>query len=151
SWNKAAARIFGYAPNEVIGKPISIIIPENRRNEERTMLDHIRNGDPVRHYETVRQRKDGKLVNISLTVSPLRDGKGVLIGVSKIARDITELHKTRSLASKSQHELKQRVAELTEAVGQMEEFSYSVSHDLRAPIRAMQGYAQAMLDQYGHS
>jgi CheY-like chemotaxis protein/nitrogen-specific signal transduction histidine kinase len=79
----------------------------------------------------------------------LRDAKGQLIGASKIIRDITELRKARTLATRSEQELEKRVAELTEAVGQMEEFSYSVSHDLRAPIRAMQGYAQRTLQDYG--
>jgi PAS domain S-box-containing protein len=151
SWNKAAIRIFGYNPGEVIGKPVSIIIPEDRQNEEPTILDRIRRGQRVNHYETIRQRKDGTHVEVSLSVSPLRDAKGQLIGASKIIRDVTELRKACSVATRSQEELEKRVAELTEAVGQMEEFSYSVSHDLRAPIRAMQGYAQTTLQEYGRS
>jgi PAS domain S-box-containing protein len=150
SWNNAATRIFGYRAEEVIGKPIAILIPQNRQNEEAGILARIRRGERIDHYETVRQRKDGTLIDISLSVSPLRDAHGTLIGATKIVRDITELGKARRLAARSQHELEKRVTELTEAVGQMEEFSYSVSHDLRAPIRAMQGYAQTLLEDYGH-
>ncbi len=152
SWNKGAERIFGYTAEETIGKPISMLIPLDRQNEEPGILARLRRGDRVDHYETVRQRKDGTLLHISLTVSPLRDGTGRIVGASKIARDITELRKGREALSQSNQELEKRVAErtasLTQAIAQMEEFSYSVSHDLRSPVRAMQGYAQALLEDY---
>jgi PAS domain S-box-containing protein len=279
TWNNGAQRIFGYSAEEVIGKPIAILIPSDRQNEEPGILARIRQGQPIDHYETVRQRKDGTLLDISLTVSPLRDSKGKIVGASKIARDITEknraqralreseerfravvdnisqmawtatasgdvtwynrrwyeytgttfdkmkgrgwtaihhpdhfqrvvanfdeslrtgrvwedtfplrgkdgqyrwflsraspirdssgkiqlwfgtntdvteLREAREVLARSHEELEQRVAErtasLTQAIAQMEEFSYSVSHDLRAPVRAMQGYAQATLEDYG--
>jgi PAS domain S-box-containing protein len=151
SWNKAARRIFGHTADEVMGKPISIITAEDRQHEEPDILERIRRGQRVDHFETIRQRKDGTHVEVSLSVSPLRDAKGELIGASKIIRDITELRKAHSVATRSQEELEKRIAELTEAIGQMEEFSYSVSHDLRAPIRAMQGYAQTTLQEYSRS
>lgn len=280
SWNKGAQRIFGYSAEEVIGKPVAILIPADRQNEEPGILARLRNGQRIDHYETVRQRKDGALLDISLTVSPLRDAEGKIVGASKIARDITErkraqrelresedrfrsvvdnisqmawtatesgdvtwynrrwyeytgttfdkvkgrgwaaihhpdhlqrvvtnfdeclrtgrvwedtfplrgkdgqyrwflsraspirdssgkiqlrfgtntditeLLEAREALAKSHDELERRVAErtasLTEAIAQMEEFSYSVSHDLRAPVRAMQGYAQATLEDYGN-
>ena len=90
SWNEGAEGLFGYAAEEVIGKPITILIPADRQEEESTIIDRIRRGQRVEHYETVRQRKDGSLINISLTVSPVKDNKGNVIGASKIARDITE-------------------------------------------------------------
>ena len=90
SWNKGAERIFGYAAEEVIGKPVTILIPPVRRDEEQQILERIRRGEPVEHFETVRQHKDGRLVDISLTVSPVRDTQGSIIGASKIARDITD-------------------------------------------------------------
>ncbi len=90
SWNKAAETLFGYEPEEVIGKPVTILIPADRQSEELEILQRIRRGERVEHYETVRQRKDGSLLNISLTVSPIRDESGTVIGASKIARDITE-------------------------------------------------------------
>jgi two-component system CheB/CheR fusion protein len=90
SWNQAAETLFGYKPEEVIGKSITILIPADRQSEELEILQRIRHGERVEHYETVRQRKDGSLLNISLTVSPIRDESGTVIGASKIARDITE-------------------------------------------------------------
>jgi PAS domain S-box-containing protein len=280
SWNNGAKRLFGYTADEVIGKPVAILIPADRQNEEPGILARLRKGQPIDHYETVRKRKDGTLLDISLTVSPLRNAEGKIVGASKIARDITEkkraqqalreseerfravvdnisqmawtaresgdvtwynrrwyeftgktfdkmkgrgwaaihhpdhlqrvvasydeslrsgrvwedtfplrgkdgqyrwflsravpirgssgkielwfgtntditeLQEAREALARSHDELEQRVAErtasLTEAIAQMEEFSYSVSHDLRAPVRAMQGYAQATLEDYGH-
>jgi PAS domain S-box-containing protein len=90
SWNRGAERVFGYTAAEVIGKPIHILIPEDHINEEPTILARLRRGERVEHYETVRRRKDGTLIDISLTVSPIRGADGTIIGASKIARDITE-------------------------------------------------------------
>jgi PAS domain S-box-containing protein len=90
SWNKGAERIFGYTAGEVIGKPVTILIPENHIDEEPTILARIRAGERIEHYETVRLRKDGTLRNISLTVSPIRSPDGRVIGASKVARDITD-------------------------------------------------------------
>ena len=90
SWNNGAEQLFGYAAEEVIGKPILILIPSDRRNEEPSILDRIRRGECVEPYETTRRRKDGTLVDISLSVSPVKDGSGKVIGAAKIARDITE-------------------------------------------------------------
>jgi PAS domain S-box-containing protein len=279
TWNNGAQRLFGYTADEAIGKSVAILIPVDRQNEEPSILARIRQGQRIDHYETVRQHKDGTLLDISLSVSPLRDGNGKIVGASKIARDITEkkrvqqavreseqrfravvdnisqmawtatasgevtwynrrwyeytgtnfdkvkgrgwaaihhpdhlqrvvanfdeslrtgrvwedtfplrgkdglyrwflsraspirdslgeiqlwfgtntditeLQQAREALARSHEELEQRVAErtasLTQAIAQMEEFSYSVSHDLRAPVRAMQGYAQATLEDYG--
>ena len=90
SWNRGAEMIFGYAAEEVVGKPISIIIPPDRMAEERMILEKIIRGESVEHYETVRRRKDGKLVDISVTVSPIRERDGKIIGASKVARNITD-------------------------------------------------------------
>lgn len=153
SWNKAAERMFGYTADEVIGKPVAILIPEDRSDEEPRILARLRNGEKIDHYETIRRRKDGTLLDISLTVSPVRDEEGIIIGASKIARDITELRKTREVLARAHEDLERRVAErtasLNETIAQMEEFSYSLSHDLRAPVRAMKGYAEAALEDYG--
>jgi PAS domain S-box-containing protein len=100
SWNRGAARLFGYTAAEVIGKSIRIIIPADRQDEEDRVIAHIRAGNTVDHYETVRQRKDGSLFTISLTVSPLRDGAGRVIGASKIARDISDSVRLRADAER---------------------------------------------------
>jgi PAS domain S-box-containing protein len=90
TWNDGAERLFGYTAEEVIGKPVTILIPTDRHDEEPSILKRIRRGESVDHYETVRRRKDGALLNISLTVSPIKDESGLVIGASKIARDTTE-------------------------------------------------------------
>jgi two-component system CheB/CheR fusion protein len=90
SWNAAAERLFGYKPEEIIGKSILTLIPPERQHEEPHIIERIRRGEPINHYETVRRRKDGTLFDISVTVSPLKDQKGQIIGASKIARDITD-------------------------------------------------------------
>jgi PAS domain S-box-containing protein len=90
SWNAGAEAIFGYTADEVIGKPVTILMPPERVNEEPGILRRIRNGERIDHYETIRRHKDGRLLNISLNVSPVYDSHGVIIGASKIARDITE-------------------------------------------------------------
>jgi len=91
SWNKGAERIFGFSADEAIGKPVTIIFPPDRLDEEPGILARIRRGEMIDHYETVRRRKDGTLVDISLTVSPIKDAHGKIIGASKVARDITDI------------------------------------------------------------
>jgi PAS domain S-box-containing protein len=90
SWNAGAERIFGYRPEEAIGRPVTMLIPQDRHNEEPEILARIRRGERVDHFETVRRRKDGTLIDISLTISPIKDASGRIVGASKIARDITE-------------------------------------------------------------
>lgn len=89
SWNKSAEKMYGYTPSEVIGKPVTMLMPEGRKNEEPAIIARLRKGEKIDHYETVRKRKDGTLIDISLTVSPITDDKGRIIGASKIARDIS--------------------------------------------------------------
>lgn len=90
TWNKGADRIFGYTADEAVGQPITIVIPADRLDEEPAILARIQAGERVDHFETVRRRKDGNLIDISLTISPIRDDSGKIIGASKIARDISE-------------------------------------------------------------
>jgi PAS domain S-box-containing protein len=93
-WNQSAQRIFGYKPKEIIGKSILTLIPKDRQSEEKEILRKVRRGESLEHYETVRRRKDGKLIDVSLTISPIKDPTGEIVGVSKIARDITEQKQT---------------------------------------------------------
>jgi len=99
SWNQGAAALYGYEANEAIGRSVTILIPADRQDEEPTILARIRAGERIEHYETVRKRKDGTLIDISLSVSPLKDNTGAIIGASKIARDITE----RKRAQEQEH------------------------------------------------
>jgi PAS domain S-box-containing protein len=114
SWNNGAQRIFGYTATEVIGKPITIIIPPDRRDEEPVILGRIRRGERIEHFETVRVRKDGSPVDISLSVSPVLDEQGKIIGASKIARDITDRKRSdqqiRMLAREAEHRSKNLLA-----------------------------------------
>lgn len=89
SWNRGAEKVFGYAREEMLGKHISVLIPDDRKGEEPGILEKIRRGESVDHYETVRRRKDGRLIDVSVTVSPIRDAQGAITGASKLARDIS--------------------------------------------------------------
>src|SRR2546422_6751953 len=100
SWNRGAERLFGYSAAEAVGQHISLIIPEDRKAEEDDVLARLRRGERIDHFETVRRAKDGHLVPISLTVSPVRDTRGVVIGASKVARDITERQQSDELRAR---------------------------------------------------
>jgi len=153
NWNPGAARLFGYSAEEAIGRSVSIIIPPDRASEEREILDRIKDGRSVEHFETVRHRKDGKQIDVSVTVSPIRDSSGRIIGASKIARDITERKHAEEEIRKLNEELEQRVtertAQLEAANKELEAFSYSVSHDLRAPLRHIHGFVEIIQSESG--
>ena len=109
SWNAGATRIFGYEPEEMIGQPVTRIIPPDLHHEEETILAKVRRGERVDHYDTVRCRKDGRRIDISLTVSPLRDHSGKVVGASKVARDVTERKRSEELQRLLLDELNHRV------------------------------------------
>jgi PAS domain S-box-containing protein len=132
SWNRGAERLFGYTPEEAIGRHITLIIPSDRHSEEDMVISRVGQGQKVEHYETVRQTKDGKRVPVSLTVSPIRDSAGQIIGASKIARDITD----RVLL---EEQIKGQAEDLAYESRRKDEFLAMLSHELRnplAPIRA---------------
>lgn len=113
SWNRAAERMFGYSAAEAVGRDIFLIIPADRREEEADVLRRLRQGQKIDHFETVRQTKDGRLIPISLTVSPIRDAKGTIIGASKVARDITERVRAQEALKRAHNELELRVRDRT--------------------------------------
>ena len=127
SWNTGAERLFGYSAEDIIGKSIFILIPPDRQDEERTILGQIRLGQTVNHYETIRRRKDGTLVDISLTVSPLYDATGAVFGASKIARDITARKRAdehrRLLNAELDHRVKNVFATVSAIIEQTREAS----------------------------
>jgi PAS domain S-box-containing protein len=127
TWNKGAERIFGYAAEEVIGKPVTILIPEDRLNEESLILARVRAGVAIEPYETIRRRKDGTLLNVSLTVSPIKDARGTIIGASKIARDITQRKQAEAENARLYQELRQ-------ANAAKDHFIAVLSHELRTPL-----------------
>ena len=149
SWNPAAERIFGYRADEAIGCPITIIIPPDRLDEEHEVMARLRRGERTGHFDTVRKAKDGSLIDLSLTVSPILDAGGRVVGASKIARDITERKRTEAALKELTLTLEERVSERTreleEINAELDAFGYTVSHDLRAPLRAMDGFAKALM------
>jgi len=147
SWNHGAERLFGYSAAEIIGKSITVIIPQERLSEEKEIIARVVRGERVDHFETVRQRKDGRLVDISLTVSPVRNKEGRIIGASKVARDITERKRSEELVRELNSSLEARVRERT---SELEAFSYTIAHDLRAPLRAIHRYSDIVREDYGH-
>lgn len=123
SWNAAAERLYGYTREEAIGRPITMIIPDDRRHEETDILARLRRGESVEHYETVRCHRDGHLIDIELTVSPVRDAAGNVVGASKIARDITERKQRATQMAMLVREMHHRISNLLAVVQGMVTFS----------------------------
>jgi len=142
SWNKAAEKIFGYSAEEAIGQPITILAPPGRSEDMAGILDQIKQGGRVDHYETVRRKKDGQLLNVSLTVSPVHDVHGRIVGASKIARDITD-RKLAEEALAAQAEL------LARSNADLQQFAYVTAHDLQEPLRGISAMTELLQRRYG--
>jgi PAS domain S-box-containing protein len=144
SWNPSAERLYGYRSDEIVGQPISTLIPSHRSGEEKKILDTILAGEVVTHYETERVRKDGTVVPVSLTVSPLRDSTGVVTGASTIARDISEEKRVREALGRAREEADQAQKETVLASQAKSDFLSRMSHELRTPLNAVLGFGQLL-------
>ncbi|HMD48803.1 MAG TPA: PAS domain S-box protein [Bryobacteraceae bacterium] len=142
SWNQGAERLFGYTAQEMIGKSILTLIPQKMQDEEPRILAQLRKGERIDHYETTRVCKDGSLRNLSLTISPMKDASGRIVGASKVARDITE---------RVRHEqaMREANAALKRANADLEQFAYSASHDLQEPLRMISTYSELLRKKFG--
>lgn len=153
SWNPGAQRIFGYTEEEMIGRSITVLLPPDRLAEEQQILARLQRGERVEPFTTLRVRKNGEHFPVSLTISPIRDDEGRVIGASKIARDITALHQAqeqlRSHAAELETKVRERTARLESVVSELEAFSYSLSHDMRAPLRAIHSFSEIVLADCG--
>jgi PAS domain S-box-containing protein len=144
SWNQAAERMFGYPATEAIGRHITMIIPPNRYREEDAVLARIRSGQSVDHFETVRVRKDGRLIEVSITVSPIRGADGAVVGASKIARDVGAQRQVERERAELLTRTQAARAEAEAANRAKDDFLTTLSHELRTPLNAVYGWA-AML------
>jgi PAS domain S-box-containing protein len=144
SWNRAAERIFGYTAAEAVGRHISLIIPEERHGEEREVLARLVKGERIDHFETIRRAKDGRRVEISLSVSPVRNSAGRIVGASKVARDISDrrqLERDRQALLEREQEARAEAEALNRS---KDDFLATLSHELRTPLNAIYGWARML-------
>jgi len=141
SWNKGAQRIFGYSAEEMIGQPVTLLSSPERPDETHGILQRIRQGERIESYETVRRTKAGNSIHISLTISPIRNSAGVIIGASKIARNISERVISEQLLMRQAERLARSNADL-------QQFAYVTSHDLQEPLRTIVSFTQLLSQRY---
>lgn len=152
SWNQGAANMFGYTAPEILHRHVSVLSPPDKAGESEKLLESVRAGRSIDHYEIRRAGKGGSVRIVSLAISPLRDSGGRVIGASEIGRDITALkaaeRELKSLNEELEARVLHRTEQLTVATREMESFSYSIGHDLRAPLRSINGFCEILTEEY---
>ncbi|HAV76468.1 MAG TPA: hypothetical protein DCX53_03845 [Anaerolineae bacterium] len=141
SWNGGAERLYGYTAAEVIGKPVSIIVPEDRRAEIEEVYERVKRGEQVAPFETMRVRKDGQSIDVSLTISPIRNARGEIVGISGIEHDITDRKRAETALQIYAEKLEQSNRDL-------QEFAYVASHDLQEPLRKVLAFGDRLANKY---
>lgn len=139
SWNPGAERLLGYGAEEIVGQPVTRLLPDDRLDEEAMILSRIGQGERVEQFETLRRKSDGSLVEVSLTISPIRDANGAIVGASKIMRDITA-------RKHSEKELRRSNADLAQTNIELDNFVYTASHDLRSPLTGISSIVEWILE-----
>ena len=152
TWNAGAERIYGYAAEEIVGRSVALLVPPDRPQEVPDILERLKRGERIEHFETVRVRKDGTRIDASLTISPIKDAAGRIIGAATIARDITERKQAeraiRVLNQELEDRVRQRTSELQAANQELEAFAYTVAHDLRSPLITLSGFSQMLMEDH---
>jgi PAS domain S-box-containing protein len=155
SWNRGAQQIYGYTEAEILGKSVNLIVPPDRLDESNCALREVAEGRMVTRDETIRVRKDGSPLTVSLILSPMRNAEGQIIGISSIAHDVTARkaaeRQVRDLNLQLEQRVRERTVDLEAANKELEAFTYSVSHDLRAPLRHIAGFSNMLAEECGAS
>ncbi len=149
SWNPAAERVYGHGAEDIVGASSTILLPPDRREEHEQIVARVLEGDRIEHYETERLHRDGRVLDVSLTVSPISDPEGQVMGVSVISRDITDRKGVERDLARTRAQLVAHAAELERSNADLEQFVYAASHDLSEPLRSISGFLQLLENRYG--